>query len=199
MDIASKVLSIILNKWLFAILDFNGTKYQFGGTPGVGCTEGNFTLKTLLHTRHNHNLATHAVFIDLVKACDTANHKLLLKVLRKYGVPQKLIDAVERLYCDLQVVFKIGKHNTEILQGVGVRQGDNMVPVLFLFLMNAFFDLVKIEYEIKGVEPIEMMQESVDTYRNGCIFRPRQRPAPDPPLPSSSTHHHDLRDRKSVV
>jgi hypothetical protein len=35
------------------------------------------------------------------------------------------------------VVLKIDKEITEIMQCVGVRQGDNMAPVLFLFLMSA--------------------------------------------------------------
>jgi hypothetical protein len=51
MDVITKVLSIIINKRFFKILHTYGTKLQFGGTPGVGCREGIFTLKTLLHTR----------------------------------------------------------------------------------------------------------------------------------------------------
>ena len=37
MDVISKVMSRILNKRLFKILDKHGTKFQFGGTPEVGC------------------------------------------------------------------------------------------------------------------------------------------------------------------
>ena len=40
------------------------------------------------------------------------------------------------MYTDLKVVLKIDKEITEIMQSVGVRQGDNMAPVLFLFLMS---------------------------------------------------------------
>ncbi|KAL7547269.1 hypothetical protein ACHAWF_010590 [Thalassiosira exigua] len=120
MDVVSKILSRIL----FKILEKNGTKFQFGGTPSVGCREGVFTLKTLLHLRRNHGLSTHVAFIDLVKAYDTADHKLLIKVLKKFGAPPKLCSIVERLYTDLKVVFKMGALRTEIKQGVGVRQGE---------------------------------------------------------------------------
>ena len=61
-----------------------------------------------------------------------------MKVLEKYGAPPKFCSAVERTYTDLKVVLKIGKEMGEVLQSVGVRQGDNMAPVLFLFLMTAF-------------------------------------------------------------
>ena len=98
-----------------------------------------------------HGLPTHIAFIDLVKAYDTANHELLLQVLKKYGAPPKLIDVVRRLYTDLRVVLKIGKLKTEILQGVGVRQGDNMAGVLFLFLMTAFADLMEKKFAQAGI------------------------------------------------
>ena len=32
-----------------------GIKSQFGATPEVGCQDGSFTLKTLLHIRRQHN------------------------------------------------------------------------------------------------------------------------------------------------
>ena len=51
MDAISKALSRIVNKRLFKLLDKYATKFQFGGTPGVGCREGIFALKTAIHTR----------------------------------------------------------------------------------------------------------------------------------------------------
>ena len=81
MDVFSKVMSIILNKRLFMILDKYGTEYQFGGRPNIGCREGVYTIKTMLDIRRNHNLGTHICFVDLVKAYDTANHELLLAIL----------------------------------------------------------------------------------------------------------------------
>jgi hypothetical protein len=41
------------------------------------------------------------------------------------------------MYTNLVVVLKIDKEIQEILQSAGVRQGNNMAPVLFLFLMSA--------------------------------------------------------------
>jgi len=65
----------------YTMLDKHGTLFQFGGTPGVGCRDGLFTLKALLNARHNHHLASYAGFVSLIKAYDTANHKLLIDVL----------------------------------------------------------------------------------------------------------------------
>ncbi|KAL7535106.1 hypothetical protein ACHAWF_005059 [Thalassiosira exigua] len=132
MNVVSKVMSRILNEILFSILNVHGTKLQFGDSPIVGCREGIFTLKTMLHMRRNHGLLMHVAFIDLAKAHNTANHGFLIKVLEKYGAPPKICSVIERLYTDLKGVFKLGGIPTKIRQGVGVRLGDNMAPILFL-------------------------------------------------------------------
>jgi len=74
----------------FQLLDKHGTRFQFGGTPELGCRDGLFTLKTLLNTRRNHNLASYVGFVDLVKAYDTANQDLLLRILKQYGASLNL-------------------------------------------------------------------------------------------------------------
>ncbi len=45
------------------------------------------------------------------------------------------------------MVLKIKKEVVEISQLVGVRQGDNMAPVLFLFLMSAFAKTLENEWK----------------------------------------------------
>ena len=138
MDVCSNISSSIMNVRLFMLLEHHGIKTQFGGTPGIGCQDGSFTMKTVLHQRHQHNLPLCVAFVDLVKDYDTVNHKLLIEVLKRYGAPPKLCSAIERLYADLLVVLQIGKEKAEILQTVGVRQGDNFSPVLFMFLVSTF-------------------------------------------------------------
>ena len=53
MDIGGKIFSSLLCKILFSIIKIHGVKYQFGSLPGVGCQDGTFTIKTLLHNRNN--------------------------------------------------------------------------------------------------------------------------------------------------
>ena len=50
----------------------------------------------------------------------------------------KLVDVIRRLYKDMTVKLQIGKEERDIPYGVGVLQGDNIAPVLFLFLLMAF-------------------------------------------------------------
>ncbi len=81
MDMCSKVFSLVLNTRAFLLLKKHSTRFQFGGTPDVGCRDGLFTLKALINARQNHNLPLYVGFIDLVKAYDTVNHTLLLCIL----------------------------------------------------------------------------------------------------------------------
>jgi hypothetical protein len=96
-----------MNGRAFHLLELHGTKFQFGGTPSLGCQHGLFTLKTLINAHKNHHLPLFGAFIDLVKAYGTANHHLLLCILEKYGAPLKFIAAIHTMYTDLVVVLKI--------------------------------------------------------------------------------------------
>ena len=151
MDIGSKIFSSILCTRLFKIISKHGVKYQFGSTPGVGCQDGTFTIKTILHLRHQHNLQTWVAFADLVKAFDTSNHKLLIEILARYGCPPKLCMAIKRMYADSVVRLIIGKFDMSIPFKVGVKQGDSVAPVLFLFLMMAFAETLEQHWIANGL------------------------------------------------
>ena len=121
MDMGFKIFSSILCSRLFRIIDVHGVKYQFGFTPGVGCQDGSFTIKTMLHLRHNHNLPTWVLFADLVKTFDTSNHALMDRLLERYGYPPALRSAIARMYADSKVRLIIGEIDTTTPLRVGVK------------------------------------------------------------------------------
>jgi hypothetical protein len=98
MDVGLNIFSSVMNEQAFKLLDMSGTKFQFGGTPELGCQDGLFVLKTLLNLRKNHNLPSHVAFVDLVKAYNTANHDILLNILEQYGAPPRFVAAVAHIY-----------------------------------------------------------------------------------------------------
>ncbi len=169
MDVCSKVFSSVMNGRAFCLLKLHGTKFQFGGTPTLGCQDGLFTLKTLLNAHKNHDLPSFVAFIDLVKAYDTTNHDLLLKILERYGAPPKFVAAIKTMYTNLKVVLKIDKEIREIIQSVGVRQGNNMAPVLFLFLMSAAAETLKIEWKQAGIKVLTVAHSPNEDLATGCL------------------------------
>ena len=50
------------------------------------------------------------------------------------------------------MVLKIKKEVVELTQMVGVRQGNNMAPVLFLFLMSVFAETLEAEWKQAGID-----------------------------------------------
>jgi hypothetical protein len=147
MDVCSKVFSLVMNVRAFQLLKLYATKFQFGGTPTLGCQDGLFSLKTLLNAHKNHDLPLFVAFVDLVMAYDTANHDLFIKILDKYGAPPKFVAAIKTMYTGLKVVLKIDNKTWEILQSVRVRQGIIMAPVLFLFLMSSAAKTLELEWK----------------------------------------------------
>ena len=128
-----------------------GTQFQFRGTPEVGCCDGLFTLKSLLNAQCNHDLGSYVGFVDLIKAYDMANHDLHFRLLEKYAPPPTCVAAIRKIYTSNLVVLKIKKEVSEIPQEVGVRQGDTMALVLFLFLMTAFAETLELKWKCEKI------------------------------------------------
>jgi hypothetical protein len=59
-------------------------------------------------------------FVDLVKAYATANHDLLLRILKRYGAPPKFVASIQSIYTNSVCMLKIEKITAEIPQSVGV-------------------------------------------------------------------------------
>jgi hypothetical protein len=150
-------------------LDKHGTRFQFGGTPEIGCRDGLFILKAPLNAQHNHDLTLYVGFVDLVKAYDTANHKLLIDILRRYGAPTKFATAIETIYRNNTCVPKIKNKVEEIPQSVGVCQGDNMAPVLFLFLMTAFAETLELVWKQMDIPILSVMTTANENLANRKI------------------------------
>jgi hypothetical protein len=74
MVICSNVFLSIMTTQAFRLLNKHGARFQFGRTLEIGCRNSLFTVKALLNTRWNHDLASYVGFVNFVKAYNTANH-----------------------------------------------------------------------------------------------------------------------------
>ncbi len=108
-------------------------------------------------------------FVDLVKAYDTAKHDLLLHILKKYGAPLKFVASIHTMYTNLVAFLKIKNEIQEILQSVRVRQGNNMAPVLSLFLMSAAAETLEVKWRKTGIAVLKVVHSSDDELESGCI------------------------------
>jgi hypothetical protein len=139
----TRLMSSILNSRLLTIIKKHGTKTQYGSQSGRGSTDGTFVLRSAVQTRQQHNLPTWVLFADLDKAFDMVSHGLMLALIKRYGAPKDLVRIINMMYTNVSVRLQVGKEKQLIPYTVGVQQGDNMAPVLFLFVMQAFSDTLK--------------------------------------------------------
>jgi hypothetical protein len=119
---------------------------------GSGCSDGPFALRMALHKRREHGLGTWALYVDLVKAFDSVDRGGMVEVLRKFGVPDHLCALITRLHTGCSVKVKVGETDIEFGSTIGVKQGDTLAPVLFLFVIQAAAETLE---PIWPAEPLE--------------------------------------------
>ena len=143
MDINAKVFSSIMCKRAFILIHKYDFKYQFGSTPKVGYQDSTFCIKMMLYNRNQHNLSTYVIFTDLVKAFDRFNHDLLMEILDTYREPPKFVSNIKIMYANIAVRLISGKFDASIGFTTGVKEGDSVAPILFLFLVVSFSEILE--------------------------------------------------------
>ena len=109
LDTVSKIMSVIVNNILQKKLTREGYDLQFGSTPGKGCPDTNLTIKSVLQLRCELDNNSWVIFFNLVKVFDTVDHKIIVSLLRKYRIPERIVRVVQKIYTDFKMELKIGK------------------------------------------------------------------------------------------
>ena len=99
--------------------------------------DANFSVNLSLQTIREYGHSSYCVFVDLVKAYDTVNRELLWKILKKYGIPENVIIMLNKLYNNTTIFLNIDEVKTSFKATCGVKQGDNLAPILFVIFLNA--------------------------------------------------------------
>ena len=76
----------------------------------------------------------------------------MVEILKKYGCPPKLCSAIRRIYTDNKLRLILVNIDISIPFEVGVKQGDSVAPLLFLFIMMAFAETLEKEWVRNGLK-----------------------------------------------
>ena len=137
LEAAYKIVCIILHGRLLPIQESLDHEAQCGFRPGRGCSDAVYTVKLAMKKRREHGLETWILFIDLVKAFDRVPRELLWKILLKFGVPTKLVQLLKSLHANVNITFTVNHVTHTIDCIIGVKQGDILGPILFIFYIAA--------------------------------------------------------------
>lgn len=140
MEAAPKLVGMLITGVLneHIVLPDKDLAYQCGFIPERGCPDGQMPVKLGLQKRHQGDLDSWVLFVDLVKAFDTVDRIALDLVLKKLGVPTKLRSLIMALHSNVKIDIKLGGDAVTILNTMGVVQGGTLSPTLFIIFVHAF-------------------------------------------------------------
>jgi hypothetical protein len=144
LDIASKIFSSMFLRRLKIVMEEEGIDEISGFRANRGTIDDLFTISVGLQKSNEHNIETWVLFVDLLKAFDTLPRDALFAVLRRYGLLNDFVSIIIRIHKNSMIKVKICSVNSEIQSSIGVRQGSCEGPVLFLFIMQAALQTMKL-------------------------------------------------------
>lgn len=85
----------------------------------------------------DYQLPLAVTFIDFKKAFDSINRKVMFSVLRHYGIPEAVVNAISVLYNNSRSTVMVdGNISDPFDVSTGVLQGDVLAPFLFVILID---------------------------------------------------------------
>ncbi|CAH8626502.1 unnamed protein product [Schistosoma haematobium] len=141
LSIPGKVFNRVLLNMMKDCVDAQLRDQQAGFRKDRSCTDQITTLRIIVEQSIEWNSSLYINFIDYEKAFDSVDRTTLWKLLRHYGVPQKIVNIIQNSYDGLHCKIVHGGQLTKSFKvKTGVRQG---------CLLSSFFFLLVIDWIMK--------------------------------------------------
>lgn len=139
LSIMSKLLEQMLASRLSDFLFGNNLIYerQYGFRTGCSTLTATCEMVDEIYSSLDKRKFSGALFLDLKKAFDTINHVLLLRKLECYGIRGKALLLLENYLGNRQQFVTVNGERSCLRNiSIGVPQGSNLGPLLFLVFIN---------------------------------------------------------------
>ena len=133
-----KVLDRVLLERLRSAVDKKLRDHQAGFRAERSCTDQIATLRIVLEQSREFDSPLYIVFVDFTKAFDSLDRDVLWKLMRHYGIPEKIITIISNTYKGMQCrVMHEGQLTDKFEVTTGVRQG----CLLSIGLLNVIYNI----------------------------------------------------------
>ena len=138
MSLCAKLRNKMLLQRIRPYLDPLLRPNQNGFRPRRGTTQHVLALRRVFEQcRLKQETNCVAVFIDYSKAFDSISRGMMKKILSAYGIPEKVVDMIMRLYNGSKAhVMTTDGPSDDFEISAGVLQGDTLAPFLFVIIVD---------------------------------------------------------------
>ena len=135
----NKIIEKVLYKRLYDYFEKNNIiyKYQFGFRHSYSTTMALIEITDQIREQLENKNITIGIYIDLTKAFDLVNHKILISKLQTYGIRGPAIELIKSYLSDRYQYTKVDSAKSDVSKiQCGVPQGSVLGPLFFLMFVN---------------------------------------------------------------
>ena len=152
LSVPGKVFNRILLERIKEAVDPKLRDQQAGFRRNRSCADQIATLRIIVEQTNEWNSPLYINFIDYEKAFDSVDRETLWKLLRHYGIPEKITNLIKCIYKDMNCkVNHAGQLSESFEVKTGVCQGCLLSPFLFL-LVNDWIMKITTEGRNNGIQ-----------------------------------------------
>ena len=135
LSIPRKVLTRVILNRIKVVIDEALRDEPVGFRKDRSCIDQIATLRIIVEQTIEWSSPLYLLFVDFEKAFDSLDREAMWRILRHYGIPNKIINMLKVPYQGFTCQVLHGGTMTKPIK-TGVRQGCLLLPLLFLVVLD---------------------------------------------------------------